>query len=62
MRYSENEIIKALTIIKNICEDYAGCTGCPFETPIGDCQINVDSPEDWNIINSDNAVWRAFTY
>ena len=52
-----NEIIKALTIIKNICDDCI-CETCPFMLDDTTCGITDDEPSNWHIKSLDN--WRAF--
>lgn len=45
MKYSKEEIVKALYIIKNVCKE-ADCYKCPFALPSGVCQIwsNLPTP------------------
>lgn len=59
MKHSYEEIIKALTIIKETCESQedGGCRSCPFGTDREMCKIMNESPNDWNI--EGKKVWRA---
>lgn len=60
MKYTKNEILKALTIIKEICDEANDCDICPYGDCMGICQIlNNDSPNTW-IIKESEGVWRAF--
>lgn len=59
---SEKSILTALRLIKTVCEDNC-CKTCPFagkdEDNVIICKIKESSPNNWSIINEDEA-WRAF--
>lgn len=59
MKYSQEEIIRALVTIKEVCESQGNdtCHSCPFGTNGGSCKIVDDTPNAWNV--GDNKVWRA---
>ena len=61
MKYSQEEIIHALEVIKETCNEHDECEGCPFfnrSLPFT-CEILNDKPAFWKI-NEDPFVWRAF--
>ena len=51
MKYSEEQILDALKIIKNICIDMGDhdCNICPLGTYDGECCVKNTLPENWNI-------------
>ena len=57
MNYTHEEVLKALTLIHEICDDTV-CDDCPFSTQ-GDCVIQDTSPNEWKVANNDGR-WRAF--
>ena len=62
MSYTREEIINALRLIKDICEDRdVNCTKCPFGIKGLGCffEHNADSPEYWDLTEETEA-WRAF--
>jgi hypothetical protein len=60
MKYTKNEILKALTIIKEVCEEVEDCINCPYGDCMGVCQIlQNDTPNSWAIKEAEE-VWRAF--
>lgn len=58
MKYSQEKIIEALTIIKETCKENKDCSTCPFSER-RNCLISSDrnSPEEW-ILNEDKS-WKA---
>ena len=59
MKHTEAEILDALEVIKETCEDAVGCNECPFWW--GDdegCAFRM-SPAEWELNNS-VPTWRAF--
>lgn len=58
MKHSQAEILKALHIIKETCEGFIGCNGCPFDR-MGECLINNRYPEDWKISDETPKVWKG---
>lgn len=60
--YTEEEIIKALQVIKNICTEQGVCNEkCPFVKPgisqYADCNIGLEIPQDWDL---NVPSWKAF--
>lgn len=58
MKYAQEEIIKSLNMIRDICRESKDCEECPFRS-CGGCNIADDKPEDWMII-SETTPWKAF--
>lgn len=56
--YSHKEILRALNIIREICQN-TSCSKCPFFSGI-ECEITLNTPDDWDIKNEDETTWRAF--
>lgn len=57
--YTNDEIINALTVIRNICKETENCFGCPFYDEGHDnCVIQNKNPVDWLFADEYN-VWRA---
>ncbi len=61
MKYSQEEIIHALEVIQETCNEHDKCESCPFfnRSLHFTCEILRDRPEYWKI-NKDQIVWRAF--
>lgn len=60
MKHTKNEILKALTIIKEVCEEFQDCTKCPYGDCMGVCGVlDRDIPASWEIKEIEE-VWRAF--
>lgn len=63
MKHTKEEILNALQIIKDECED-TDCCDCPFGFKDGipyRCMLKTDAiPEEWRIKNEKDSVWRAF--
>lgn len=60
MKHTRDEILKALTIIKEVCTEVEGCDTCPYGDCMGVCQIiHNDVPTSWEIKEVEE-VWRAF--
>ena len=60
MKYSHEEIINALKILKTICLEQETCQNCPFcnnETE-DECLLQKFVPMDY-YINEEETVWRA---
>lgn len=57
-KYSHKEILEALNIIHEICLN-TSCSKCPF-TRDGECEITLNAPDDWDIKDEDETIWRAF--
>lgn len=50
-KYSDEEILRALNLIKNICNQSDFCENCKLATRDGFCLINEIPPNDWEINN-----------
>jgi len=58
-KYNEEEIIKALKMIKDICYRQEDCKNCPFYSEdYSDCNFNIYEPLNWSFKESE--TWRAF--
>lgn len=62
---NKTDILKALDVIKTLCDKHKGCSTCPLRTP--DTKDNVSAcylyyaripPSTWDLNFADN--WRAF--
>lgn len=58
MRHSEEEIINALAIIQDTCEEHE-CSKCPFGTNDGKCLIHDHCPAEWHFNAPRKETWRA---
>lgn len=58
MKYTREQIIQALTVIRDTCEEYDDCSECPFSNR-GDCLVCSEgtSPEEWAI--NEFKSWKA---
>ena len=61
MKHSQEEILKALHIIKDECRVCgASCDEkCPFMGADGDCLITYESPCEWDINDDSVTVWKG---
>lgn len=62
MNYSQEEIIAALKLIQNVCNEHTACAGCPFRTADnvpGSCELRRNAPSNWSVKDNENE-WRAF--
>ena len=60
MKHTQEEIIKALHVIKDTCKDETiDCGNCPFGNDEDLCRLKDRIPANW-IINKEDNVWRAF--
>lgn len=50
MAYTREQIIQAVTVIRDTCEEHDDCSECPFSNG-GDCLVSSaeTSPEEWAI-------------
>lgn len=56
----KEEILKALQLIKDICNSNR-CDDCPFGGGQSDCKIHSTMPYDWSNKKPDGEeTWRAF--
>lgn len=61
MTYTQEEILHALKVIKDTCEEmpeFDPCKHCPLSKN-GNCVLQEQSPEEWKIGPS-TPVWKAF--
>ena len=62
MKHTQEEILDALQVIKDTCDEIEeqkeGCYKCPFSRN-GLCIILDKEPSRWEL-NFEGAVWRAF--
>ena len=60
MKHSQEKIISALNVIKDVCKEQERCQNCPFGTEAIQCKIKFSSdPRDWDIAEP-IINWRAF--
>ena len=57
MKHTREEILKALRVIKETCEEYEDCEVCPLFTN-DTCNVTRRRPEKWEI-NDNVEVWRG---
>lgn len=59
MKHTREEILNALHVIKDICDDETiDCYNCPFGNDENLCRIKDRIPANWRI--KDEEIWRAF--
>lgn len=59
MKHTKEEILNALHVIKETCEEYDDCEdGCPFERN-EDCLIQFSYPGAWKINDGSPETWRG---
>ena len=60
MKHSQEEILKALRVIKEICNENGYCEEtCPFESEKHACLITHNYPGNWNINDESVTVWKG---
>lgn len=42
-----DELLKALNVIKEECKKHKNCIGCPLINSCGDCGVQEDAPDGW---------------
>ena len=57
-KYTKEEIIKALKVIRDVCDDNGDCVNCPLGNSNGDCMLEA-TPLEWKILDENPTVWRA---
>lgn len=57
MKHTKEEILNALQVIKDTCQD-GDCLLCPFSDGDGHCIVTEQAPCAWNIKSDE--PWRAF--
>ena len=58
MKHSQEEILKALRVIKETCKEYGSCSPCPFSRN-GSCVITNVSPHNWRINEDSIVFWKG---
>lgn len=56
-KYTVDEIINAVTVVKEVCSVQSCCCTCPF-CKGGICIINEESPEEWEIERPEYSIFR----
>ena len=44
-----DDLLKALQLIKETCEKHDDCEECPLSTACGDCGVQELAPADWKL-------------
>lgn len=61
MEHTEEEIINALKVIKETCDNSKTCENCPLRENDEDCYIQAHAPGDYTVIDlSDSRPRRLF--
>lgn len=58
MKHTKEEIINALKVIRDECQEAEECAKCPFSSQDGDCKLE-EAPNTWAISDGKPPVWRA---
>ena len=58
MKYTQEEIINALKIIKETCASQDECNHCPFANKFHDCRVSEYQPSEWQL-NDESTEWKA---
>lgn len=57
--YNRENLIEALTVIKEVCEKFEACRCCPmYSDDYKACLMEKEGPDEWEII-TDTPPWRA---
>lgn len=59
MKYSEKEVINALKVIKEVCENTEMCRFCPLRNGYDSCSLRSEIPSKWKL-NEPREPFRAF--
>ena len=61
MKYSQEEILKALHVIKETCESYnkENEEFCPFFNDSDGCLVSFSSPDNWRLNEENVTVWKG---
>ena len=59
MKYTQEEILYALRMLKEICEEHKSCSKCPFGTADSMCLITEYTPTSYILNEEGVRVWRA---
>ena len=55
---TQKEILKALSLIQNVCKECTGCDSCPLSDRDDNCLICGTEPVYWKITDKES-VWKA---
>lgn len=55
----KEEILKALTVIQEVCNLAPNCACCPLRTQSDNCTVRSYAPHQWDI-DTVHQDWRAF--
>lgn len=59
-KYTKEEIIKALKVIKEVCDSAESCCDCPLRHGKGGgCHLEI-TPANWDFNDEPTKTWRAF--
>lgn len=47
MKYKTHEVINAMQILQETCEEHGTCTCCPLKNSFNKCELNFDKPKNW---------------
>lgn len=53
------EILKALTVIQEVCNNAPACEYCPLRNQDGNCTLQRCAPHRWDLNNA-HQEWCAF--
>lgn len=59
MKHTQEEIINALQVIKDVCNKNEKCVMCPLRSRGVGCTLMNTFPNQWEIKNNETN-WRAF--
>lgn len=60
MKHTKEEIINALKVIKDECNQTSECDDCPFADKNNNCAFSTEVPPDWEIAElPPPEKWRA---
>lgn len=46
---NKRELIKAITVLKDECDEHPICFGCPFHDGNKECMIKQNEPTYWSV-------------
>ena len=58
MKYTKEQILSALHLIKDLCSENDECFTCPFSKEGHGCFIDIKMPCEWELIDEEN--WKVF--
>ncbi len=59
MKHTKEEIINALKVIKDECENNSDCIDCPFGAGNCNCKLKEHVPSHWKIVELKPETWRV---